>query len=84
MSQIGRERDSLEICAADAEPGIAPEITGCLFEPFATKARKVSRLGLPAVRNLVRAHGGDSRLEPMAPGPGFLQSWFSLMQILGE
>jgi signal transduction histidine kinase len=68
--QVGRQRDSLEIRVADTGPGIAPEIAGRLFEPFASRKKRGTGLGLPTVRNLVKAHGGEVRVEPKAPEGG--------------
>jgi signal transduction histidine kinase len=68
--QVGHQRDSLEIRVADTGPGIAPEIAGRLFEPFTSKKARGTGLGLPTVRNLVKAHGGEVRVEPKAPEGG--------------
>jgi signal transduction histidine kinase len=68
--QAGRQRDALEIRVADTGPGISSETAGRLFEPFASKKKKGTGLGLPTVRNLVKAHGGEVRVEPKSPEGG--------------
>ena len=70
LFQAGRRGDSVEIRVADTGPGIAAEIAGRLFEPFTSKKKKGTGLGLPTVRNLVKAHGGEIRVEPKAPEGG--------------
>jgi signal transduction histidine kinase len=66
--------DSVVIEVEDTGPGIAPEIRGRLFEPFATAGKKDGvGLGLMLSRQIVRDHGGDLWVEP-APGARFLLS----------
>jgi len=63
--------DALAIRVADTGPGIAHELAGHLFEPFATTGKKQGTgLGLVTVRNLVKAHGGEIRVETSAPEGG--------------
>ncbi|MFL6291716.1 MAG: ATP-binding protein [Thermoanaerobaculia bacterium] len=65
------EGDGLAIRVADTGPGIARELAGHLFEPFATTGKKQGTgLGLVTVRNLVKAHGGEIRVETPAPEGG--------------
>ena len=68
--QAGRRGDHVEVRVADTGPGIAPEIAEHLFEPFTSKKTLGTGLGLPTVRNLVKAHGGEVRVEPKAPEGG--------------
>jgi len=65
-----RQRNAIEIRVADTGPGIAPEIASRLFEPFMSQKKRGTGLGLPTVRNLVKAHGGEVRVEPKAPEGG--------------
>jgi signal transduction histidine kinase len=49
----------------DSGPGIAQEIAGRLFDPFATAGKKDGLgLGLALSRQTVRDHGGDMWAEP--------------------
>jgi signal transduction histidine kinase len=63
--------DTLAIRVADTGPGIPEELVGHLFEPFATTGKQQGTgLGLVTVRNLVKAHGGEIRVEHAAPEGG--------------
>jgi signal transduction histidine kinase len=65
------EEDALAIRVADNGPGIPGELADHLFEPFATTGkRQGTGLGLVTVRNLVKAHGGEIRVETAAPEGG--------------
>jgi signal transduction histidine kinase len=65
------EEDALAIRVADNGPGIAGELADHLFEPFATTGkRQGTGLGLVTVRNLVKAHGGEIRVETASPEGG--------------
>ena len=64
------EDGRLALRVADSGPGIPTEAVGHLFEPFATGKQQGTGLGLVTVRNLVKAHGGDVRVETKAPEGG--------------
>jgi signal transduction histidine kinase len=51
----------------DAGPGVPEAERERIFEPFFTTKEKGTGLGLPLARKIVRAHGGELRLES-APG----------------
>jgi signal transduction histidine kinase len=68
--QAARRKGALEVRIADTGPGISPDIADRLFEPFASKKKRGTGLGLATVRNLVKAHGGEVRVEPKAPEGG--------------
>lgn len=62
-------RDNHEVITEleDTGPGIAPEMAGCLFEPFATHGKtKGTGLGLSICKKIVEDHGGKiwARSEP--------------------
>lgn len=56
-----------EICIADTGPGLPPEKTGRLFEPFyqvdgsPTRSHGGTGVGLAIARGVAKAHGGDVR-----------------------
>jgi PAS domain S-box-containing protein len=57
-AQLG-EHPALRIAVRDNGPGIAAEERSKLFEPFYTTKTKGTGLGLPIVRRIVEAHGGE-------------------------
>jgi signal transduction histidine kinase len=65
------EEGRLAIRVADSGAGLPEEAVEHLFEPFATNGKKQGTgLGLVTVRNLVKAHGGEIRVEAKAPEGG--------------
>jgi len=60
--------DEVEIVVADSGPGIAPEITERLFQPFVTTKASGLGLGLSICRDIIAAHGG--RLNAAAAPTG--------------
>jgi two-component system sensor kinase FixL len=58
-----------EILVADTGPGIAPEVTAKLFQPFTTTKKHGMGVGLSISRTIVEAHGGHLRAESN-PGGG--------------
>jgi PAS domain S-box-containing protein len=63
------EGDRLEITVGDSGPGIPEELRARVFEPFFSTKASGTGLGLPLVREIALAHGGDLHLCN-APGPG--------------
>ncbi|MCB5175747.1 PAS domain S-box protein [Microvirga lenta] len=58
------ENDGMvEISVADTGPGIAPEITEQLFQPFVTTKKNGMGVGLSICRTIVEAHGGRIWVE---------------------
>ncbi len=47
---------------------ITDDLVERMFEPFYTGEAKGTGLGLPIVRNIARAHGGDVYLSQNEPG----------------
>jgi two-component system, LuxR family, sensor kinase FixL len=59
----------VEIQVADTGPGIAPEISAQLFQPFITTKTRGMGVGLSISRTIVEAHGGAIEARPN-PGGG--------------
>jgi C4-dicarboxylate-specific signal transduction histidine kinase len=51
--------DTLVLRVEDSGPGIAPEASASLFEPFVTSKPDGMGLGLALSRSLIRARGGE-------------------------
>jgi two-component system sensor kinase FixL len=62
-------QDMVEISVTDTGPGIAPEISAKLFQPFMTTKPHGMGVGLSISRTIVEAHGGKLWAEPN-PGGG--------------
>lgn len=62
------EDDMVEIRVADTGPGLAPEVTAHLFEPFITTKPHGMGVGLSISRTIVEAHGGQIAADPNPEG----------------
>jgi two-component system sensor kinase FixL len=60
--------EMVETTVADTGPGIAPEISAQLFQPFTTTKRAGMGVGLSISRTIIEAHGGELWVEPNAGG----------------
>lgn len=69
--RLHREQDKLVLSVSDNGPGIAPEMRGRLFEPYATTKAEGTGLGLAIVERIVVEHGGEITAGD-APGGGAL------------
>ena len=58
----------IAISVTDTGPGIAPEMTSQLFQPFVTNKRHGMGVGLSISRTIVEAHGGQIEVEPNPVG----------------
>jgi two-component system, NtrC family, nitrogen regulation sensor histidine kinase NtrY len=67
--QLAREQDKLVLSVSDNGPGIAAEMRGRLFEPYATTKAEGTGLGLAIVERIVVEHGGEISAGD-APGGG--------------
>ena len=57
-----------EVRRVEEGPGIPPEIRAKVFEPFFATKHRGTGLGLPVVRRVVEAHGGE--LDLVCPDGG--------------
>jgi two-component system sensor kinase FixL len=57
IAAVPAKDDSVEISVADSGHGIAPEMTGQLFQPFVTTKRHGMGVGLSISRTIIEAHG---------------------------
>jgi two-component system, LuxR family, sensor kinase FixL len=69
ISTAPAEDSMLMISVADTGPGIAPEVSNQLFQPFVTTKRHGMGVGLSISRTIIEAHGGRIWIEPN-PGGG--------------
>ena len=65
-------RLGVQIEVADTGPGLSDELLGELFQPFVTRTKDGTGLGLWISRSLVERYGGDIRAgnRPASDGPG--------------
>jgi two-component system sensor kinase FixL len=68
IAAVPAKDDSVEISVADSGSGIAPEMTGQLFQPFVTTKRHGMGVGLSISRTIVEAHGGQIGASPNPAG----------------
>jgi two-component system, LuxR family, sensor kinase FixL len=68
IASRARDGELLEVSVADSGPGIAPEISAQLFQPFVTTKRLGMGVGLSISRSIVENHGGQIVVEPNEGG----------------
>lgn len=73
--RIGATQDGFEV--ADDGPGVSEGNRARIFDPFFTTRREGggTGMGLPIVRRMLQAHGGDIVLAPSDAGARFVVTW---------
>jgi PAS domain S-box-containing protein len=66
---------SVQIMVGDSGCGMTPEVLERAFDPFFTTKFTGRGLGLPAVRGIVRAHGGKLRLRTNPSAGTTVEVW---------
>jgi two-component system, cell cycle sensor histidine kinase and response regulator CckA len=66
---------SVQIVVRDSGHGMKPEVLDRAFDPFFTTKFTGRGLGLPAVRGIVRAHGGKLRLRTTPSAGTTVEVW---------
>jgi PAS domain S-box-containing protein len=66
---------SVQIMVRDSGCGMTPEVLERAFDPFFTTKFTGRGLGLPAVRGIVRAHGGKLRLRTKLSAGTIVEVW---------
>jgi two-component system, LuxR family, sensor kinase FixL len=82
ISTHKEDNETVRIDVRDTGPGIAPEITHQLFQPFITTKRQGMGVGLSISRTIVESHGGRLWAEPNSDGGTVFR--LTLKTIAGE
>ena len=64
------EQGRLTVAVPDSGPGVAPDMSGRIWEPFFTTKQRGTGLGLAIVRKRIEEVGGQARLATSRPGEG--------------
>ena len=59
LSVADADGDAVQVAVADTGPGLPPELQAQLFQPFVTRKKDGTGLGLWISRSLVERYGGD-------------------------
>jgi two-component system, NtrC family, nitrogen regulation sensor histidine kinase NtrY len=68
IAEVRPRGDGVELIVRDNGPGVAAEMRGRLFEPYATTKPEGTGLGLAIVERIVVEHGGEIRYAEAAGG----------------
>ncbi|RVC17681.1 ATP-binding protein, partial [Mesorhizobium sp. M7A.F.Ca.AU.002.02.1.1] len=68
VTTIARDDGMAEVSVIDTGPGLAPEVSAQLFQPFVTTKKQGMGVGLSICRTIVESHGGHIWAEAMPTG----------------
>lgn len=78
------EREWVRVAVADTGPGIPEHLRGRVFDPFFTIQHRGTGLGLPLVRAVARAHGGDVEVHCPTRGGTVVTITLARQSLLGR
>ncbi|MFB9261589.1 PAS domain S-box protein [Bradyrhizobium erythrophlei] len=70
---VAKSGGAVRFTVADTGPGISPEITDRLFQPFVTTKEQGMGVGLSICRTIIESHGGHIDAFPNAGGGSVFQ-----------
>lgn len=65
---VSRQDGMMEVGVIDTGPGLAPEVSAQLFQPFVTTKKHGMGVGLSICRTIIESHGGHIWAEAMPDG----------------
>ncbi len=68
-SEYSRQKNQVVVSLTDSGPGLTPELSAQIFEPFFSTKTTGSGIGLALCKDLIAEHGGTIEVES-APGQG--------------
>ncbi|RUZ71879.1 ATP-binding protein, partial [Mesorhizobium sp. M7A.F.Ca.US.003.02.2.1] len=68
VTTAAREDGMAEVSVIDTGPGLAPEVSAQLFQPFVTTKKQGMGVGLSICRTIVESHGGHIWAEAVPAG----------------
>ncbi|TIN19716.1 MAG: PAS domain S-box protein [Mesorhizobium sp.] len=68
VTTVARDDGMAEVSVIDTGPGLAPEVSAQLFQPFVTTKKQGMGVGLSICRTIVESHGGHIWAEAIPTG----------------
>jgi len=68
VTTVARDDGMAEVSVIDTGPGLAPEVSAQLFQPFVTTKKQGMGVGLSICRTIVESHGGHIWAEAVPAG----------------
>lgn len=68
IATAARHDGMAEVSVVDTGPGLAPEVSAQLFQPFVTTKKQGMGVGLSICRTIIESHGGHIWAEPALGG----------------